>query len=136
MTNYFFGVEKSLYVSQSCLTTGRDEKGCLLSTEKNAAVDVDSKFHDQLYNNKYFKMNLDIMNFFFVFQNFKVLLTSPTALFSVNISHPALFYLVDMSMCRRPSMSILQPFSSRPWFHHDKELLIKCTKFGLENMQV
>ena len=32
-------------------------------------------------------------------------------LFSVDVDHPALFYLVDG---RRPSTSILQPFSSRP----------------------
>ena len=44
-----------------------------------STVNFDGIFHDQLYNKKYFKINLEIMN----------------ALFLVDINHHALFYLVN-----------------------------------------
>ena len=122
-------------------TKGRDEKGCLLLTEKKSAVNVNRRkvqpalfncstltvdgtfhgqngtFYDQLYSNKCSQEHLK--NHFFqaslaTFFTIQLVMKSAVDV-DIDVDYPALFYLVDSRHSSTMSTSILQPFSSRPY---------------------
>ena len=61
-----------------------------MSTKKSAVVDVDGNFHDQLYDKKYYFINLDKTNFFFIWSKLTRLLFS-SLLASFDIFFTAFF---------------------------------------------